>query len=74
MENYKIILYKSYYICYSPTNLNRLQRSTKKNQYYQASDKTFRKTTIIAHAHHANITLNECTEKNNYYPVPHEPH
>ena len=45
----------------------------KNHQYYQAIDKTFKKTTIIAHAHHAKITLNKCT-KDNQYAVTHMPH
>ena len=71
MENYTIILYKSYYICYSPTDLNRLCRSTKtketKHQYYQAIDKTFKKTTVITHVHPHEIT-HKCKE-GKQYPV-----
>ena len=46
-----------------------VSKALQKNQYYQAIDKTFKKTTIIAHVHHAK-TRHKCTE-GKQYPVTH---
>ena len=68
MENYTIILYKSYYIL----GLCRCTKTKEtKHQYYQAIDKTFKKTTIIAHVHPTEIT-HKCIE-GKQYPVTHIP-
>ena len=76
MENYTIILYSHTIFA---THLlismgcEALQKKKKKiNQYYQVINKTFKKKTIIAHAHHAKIT-HKCT-KDKQYPVTHIPH
>ena len=68
MENYTIILYSHTIFA---THLLILMGWIYKNQYYQAINKTFKKTTIIAHAHHAKIT-HKCT-KDKQYPVTHIP-
>ena len=70
MENYTIILY-THTILATHLPISMGCTDLQKNQYYQTIDKTFKKTTIFAHAHDAKITHKYTKDKQ--HPVTHVP-
>ena len=72
MENDTIILYSHTIFATHLLISMGCKDLQKQNQYYQAIDKTFKKTTISAHAHQAKIT-HKCT-KDKQHPVTYIPH